>query len=511
MDSILIIAVVAVLAAVLPRVELAQPNIVLLFADDLGYGDLTVYGHPTSSTPNLQAMANEGMVLTQFYSASPVCSPSRAALLTGRYQTRSGIYPGVLNCGSVGGLPLNETTTAELLKPKGYKTAIVGKWHLGVGNDGMYLPTHQGFDTYLGIPYSHDMCPCKICFYPNASCAISCRDGITSCPLYKDTDIIEQPVDLTTLADKYSEAATSFIKENAGKNPFFLYMAFQHTHKPQFSGKRFTNTSIRGIFGDALSELDWQVGEIMDTINSSGISENTFVFFTSDNGPSLHMGPHGGNGGLLRCGKGTTWEGGQREPAIAWWPGKIKAGSRSHDLSGTIDMLPTIASLVDAKLPDVTIDGQDMSDFLFNDLPGKREYYIYYPDDPREDIGIFAVRYREYKAHFYQHGGLCLNTYPDVVCRGNYSLRKLDPPLLYNLVVDASEMYPLDVKEYADVMDKIQKIKTQFEANMIWGVSQMHRGTSKSEEPCAKPGCTPFPSCCATTGSTNWWTNPSSS
>ena len=172
-SCILIIAVVAVLAAVLPRVELAQPNIVLWFADDLGYGDdLTVYGHPTSSTPNLQAMAYEGMVLTQFYSASPVCSPSRAALLRGRYQTRSGIYPGVLNCGSVGGLP--QTTTAELLKPKGYKTAIVGKWHLGVGNDGMYLPTHQGFDTYLSIPYSHDMCPCKICFYPNASCASSC-------------------------------------------------------------------------------------------------------------------------------------------------------------------------------------------------------------------------------------------------------------------------------------------------------------------------------------------------
>ena len=311
-----IITVVAVLA-VLPLVDLAQPNIVLLLADDLGYGDLTVYGHPTSSTPNLQTMANEGMVLTQFYSASPLCSPSRAALLTGRYQTRSGIWPYVFNCGSVGGLPLNETTTAELLKPKGYKTAIVGKWHLGVGKDGMYLPTHQGFDTYFGIPYSHDMCPCKICFYPNASCASSCVDQFTSCPLYKDTDIIEQPVDLTTLAEKYSEAATDFIKENAGKNPFFLYMAFQHTHKPQFSGKRFTNSSIRGIFGDALSELDWQVGEIIDAIKTTGISENTFVFFTSDNGSSLHMGPHGGNVGLLRCGKGTTWEGGQREPAIA--------------------------------------------------------------------------------------------------------------------------------------------------------------------------------------------------
>ena len=206
-----------------PSVKLAQPNIVLLFADDLGYGDLTVYGHPTSSTPNLQAMANEGMVLTQFYSASSICSPSRAALLTGRYQTRSGIYPGVLRCGGVGGLPLNETTIAELVKTKGYKTAMVGKWHLGVGENGMYLPTHQGFDSYLGIPYSHDMCPCKTCFYPHAPCDISCLSGIVSCPLYENTDIIQQPVDLTTLAEKYSQAATGFIKDNAGKNPFFTW------------------------------------------------------------------------------------------------------------------------------------------------------------------------------------------------------------------------------------------------------------------------------------------------
>ena len=498
--------IVAVLLAVVPSVTPAQPNIVLLFADDLGYGDLTVYGHPTSSTPNLQAMANEGMVLTQFYSASPVCSPSRAALLTGRYQTRSGIWPMVFNCGDVGGLPLNETTTAELVKTKGYNTAIVGKWHLGVGENGMYLPTHQGFDYYLGIPYSHDMCPCKTCFYPHAPCDISCLSGIVSCPLYENTDIIQQPVDLTTLAEKYSQAATGFIKDNAGKNPFFLYMAFQHTHKPQFSGKRFTNTSIRGIFGDALSELDWQVGEIMETITNTGIADNTFVFFTADNGPSLKWGPQGGNGGLLRCGKGTTWEGGQREPAIAWWPGKIKAGGRSHDLAGTIDMLPTIASLVDAKLPDVTIDGQDMTDFLFNGLPGGRECYICYPDDPNPDIGIFAVRCKEYKAHFYQHGGLCLDTYPDVVCRGNYSMRKLDPPLLYNLVTDASEMYPLDVKEYADVMEKINDVKTKFESTMVWGESQIHRGQSKAEEPCAQPGCSPFPTCCAVNSTTsNWW------
>ena len=508
MDTCIYSLIPVFLLAVIPSAKLDQPNIVLLFADDLGYGDLTVYGHPTSSTPNLQAMANEGTVLTQFYSASPVCSPSRAALLTGRYQTRSGIWPWVLNCGDIGGLPHNETTIAELVKTRGYKTAIVGKWHLGVGEKGMYLPAHQGFDYYLGIPYSHDMCPCKICFYPHAPCASSCRNSIVSCPLYENTNIIQQPADLTELAEKYSQAATGFIKENAGKTPFFLYMAFQHTHKPQFSGKRFTNTSIRGIFGDALSELDWQVGEIMEAIKSSGIADNTFVFFTSDNGPSLHMGPHGGNGGLLRCGKGTTWEGGQREPAIAWWPGKVKAGGRSHDIAGTIDMLPTIASLVDAELPNVIIDGQDMSDFLFKGIPGGREYYIYYPDDPNPNIGIFAVRYKDYKAHYYQHGGLCLNTYPDVVCRANYSLHKLDPPALYNLVTDPSEMYPLNNKDYADVLEKIQHIKTEFESRMVWGESQMHRGSSKADEPCAKPGCSPFPMCCTVNATTSSWWEP---
>ena len=477
-----------------------KPNIVILFADDLGYGDLGFYGHPTSTTPNLDALGEAGLVFTQFYTASPVCSPSRAAILTGRLQTRTGIWPGVFNPGNIGGLPHNETTIAELIEPQGYKSAIIGKWHLGVGDNGTYLPTNQGFDYYMGIPYSHDMCPTPICFYPNAPCMDQGRKGETPCPLFENTDIIQQPADFTHLAVKYSNAATGFIKSNAAsKTPFFLYMAFQHTHKPQFSGEMFTNTSIRGIFGDSLSELDWQVGEIMKALHDSGVSSNTFVFFTADNGPSLHMGPHGGNGGPLRCGKGTTWEGGQREPAIAWWPDRIKPG-RTAEMAATVDLLPTIASITGVKLPSVKLDGLDMSPILFKNEPSSRDYYIYYPKDPNPTIGIFAVRWKQYKIHYYQEGSHCQNTYPDIVCRSNYTRRQLNPPLLFNLWDDTSEMYPLDVQKYADIIQEINKIKSQFEAEMIWGKSQIHRGSKSNLMPCASPGCSPFPSCCKTSG-----------
>ena len=503
----------ATVLACLGLVHCQKPNIVILFADDLGYGDLGAYGHPTSNTPNLNKLADEGLVLTQFYSASPVCSPSRAALLTGRYQTRSGIWPGVFSPGDRGGLPHNETTIAEVLKEEGYQTAIIGKWHLGVGENNTYLPKNQGFDYYLGIPYSHDMCPTNICFYPNNSCLEKNRAGDTPCPVFENTEILQQPADMTTLAERYSNAATGFIKANAKKNPFFLYMAFQHTHKPNFASKLFVNTTIRGVFGDSLSELDWEVGQIIDTLKSEGVSDNTFVFFTSDNGPSLHKGPLGGNAGPLRCGKGTTWEGGQREPAIAWWPGKVQPG-RSAELSATVDLLPTICSITGAKKPGVTLDGMDMSGILFEGKASERDYYIHYPKGPEPNYGIFAIRWKQYKAHFYQEGSHCLDTYPDIVCRSNYTMRKVDPPMLFNVLNDPSEVYPLSNEEYASILSEIMKLKSKFESNMVWGESQIGRGSSQSLMPCASPGCKPFPSCCKT-GSEEWrydmWTKRSSS
>ena len=481
----------------------SKPNIVILFADDLGYGDLSVYGHPTSKTPNLDRLAKEGLLFTQFYSANPVCSPSRAALMTGRYPPRTGIWPGVLFPNDVGGLLHNETTMAEALKGVGYKTGMVGKWHLGVGKNGTYLPTNHGFDYYLGIPYSNDMGPCTICYYPNAPCKSPlqnpCSDSFSGCPVFENMDIIQQPVDFTTLAEKYSNAANGFIRANAGKDPFFLYMAFSHTHKPQFAGKMFTNTSIRGHFGDALSELDWQVGEIVNTLNETGIQENTFVFFTSDNGPSLHVQQNGGNGGLLRCGKGSTWEGGMREPGIAWWPSKISPG-RTAELAATVDLFPTVLKLSGARLPEgVTIDGLDMSPILFENSPSNRDHYIYFPSNFSPDIGYHAIRWKEYKAHYYTSGGLCINSYPDVVCRGNYSLHRHDPPLLYNLNSDPSEIYNLDVSVYSDIMSSIETVRKTFDATFSWSESQMKRGKESDLIPCASRGCSPYPHCCKTT------------
>lgn len=485
-----------------------QPNIVIMFADDLGYGDLSCYGHPTSSTPNLDKLASEGLVFTQFYTASPVCSPSRAALLTGRLQTRSGIWPGVFATDSKGGLPHNETTIAEMLKPVGYKTGMIGKWHLGVGENGTFIPINHGFDYYFGIPYSHNMCPCPVCYYPNASCINKedCRNYNSPCPIYENAEIIQQPADLTRLALKHTAAMKGFIESSVNsKTPFFLYFAFQHTHVPQFAGEGFTNTSIRGHFGDALSELDWQVGEIMQALSESGVSNNTFVFFSADNGPSLHLEKLGGNGGLLRCGKGTTWEGGQREPAIAWWPNNV-IPRRTAELAATVDLLPTIATITGADKPNVTLDGYDIYSVLFRVEPSPRDDYYYYPKDPNPSIGLFAVRNYKYKAHYYQQGSHCQNTYPDIVCRDDYRRRALDPPELYNLMEDPSELYPIDSNsdEYKTAMDELNRMKKQFEEGMVWSESQIKLGTSSALNPCANPGCTPFPACCKTPSSDEW-------
>ena len=471
-----------------------KPNIIILFADDLGYGDLQLYGHPTSSTPNLNSMASEGLVLTQFYSANPVCSPSRAALMTGRYPPRTGIWPGVLNPNSIGGLPHNETTIAEALQNAGYKTGMVGKWHLGVGEKGTYLPTNHGFDYYLGIPYSNDMGPCITCYYPKKPCSTSeCGGSYSGCPVFENTDIIEQPVDFLTLAKRYSNAATGFIKANAGKSPFFFYMAFSHTHKPQFSGKEFTNSTSRGHFGDALAELDDQVGKIMSALKETKIDDNTFVFFTSDNGPALR--DYGGNGGLLRCGKATTWEGGQREPAIAWWPGKIQRG-KTPEMAATVDLFPTIMSITGAKPGPAFIDGIDMSPILFDSKPSNRDSYVYFPSSYSPEIGYHAIRWKQYKAHYYTSGGVSDAAHPDKACRS--PRRSHDPPLLYNIEQDPSEIYNLDVTQYPDVIDSINAVRKNFESTFEYSESQMNRGRDEKLIPCANPTCTPFPHCCKT-------------
>ncbi|TRY62407.1 hypothetical protein DNTS_031820 [Danionella cerebrum] len=481
-------------------VHASLPNFVLLFADDLGYGDLGCFGHPSSLTPNLDTLAANGLRFTDFYVTSPVCSPSRAALLTGRYQTRSGIYPGVLYPGSKGGLPLNETTIAEVLKAQGYATAIVGKWHLGVGYNRTFLPTRQGFEHYLGIPYSHDQGPCQnlSCFPPDVKCFGRCDPGVVTVPLFLNEKILQQPADFLKLESKYSQFASRFITESVQRNkPFFLYYPSHHTHYPQYAGADYAGRSRRGPFGDALMEFDGTVGKILKTLEETGVINNTLIFFTADNGrvPELMRQSRGGNAGLMKCGKGTTYEGGMREPAIAFWPGFIKPGV-THALTSSLDILPTFAKLAGARLPDVPLDGVDMTSVLFKLGASKRQTMFFYPIDPHEKYGVYAVRWEKFKAHYYTQGASHSESTPDHSCSALAFRTHHDPPLLFNLEADPSENYNLDGAEWDDVRGQIQALKQQFEASMEFGESQIAKGSDASLEPCCTPDCTPKPQCC---------------
>lgn len=495
MDSVQTVVIFALMTAKCVRAP--PPNFVLLFADDLGYGDLGCFGHPSSPTPNLDQLAANGLRFTDFYVTSPVCSPSRAALLTGRYQTRSGIYPGVLYPGSKGGLPLNETTIAEVLKSEGYSTAIIGKWHLGVGLNGTYLPTRQGFDNYLGIPYSHDQGPCEnlTCFPPDIKCFGRCDVGVVTVPLYFNETIKQQPADFLTLEKTYSNFASQFIHDAVhNKQPFFLYYPSHHTHYPQYAGEEYAGKSLRGPFGDALMEFDGTVGKILQTLVKTGVINNTLVFFTADNGPELMRRSRGGNAGLMKCGKGTTYEGGMREPAIAYWPGFIKPGV-THALSSSLDILPTFAKLAGASLPDVQLDGVEMTNILFSLGPSERQAMFYYPSSPSKKYGVFAVRWGKYKAHFYTQGASHSMTTPDQDC-SLLALKYHDPPLLFDLEADPSENYNLTGSDWDPVRQKINDLRVQFEASMVFGESEIGKGGDPALEPCCTPECSPKPKCC---------------
>ncbi|XP_070577434.1 arylsulfatase A-like isoform X1 [Ptychodera flava] len=478
-----------------------RPNILIVFADDLGYGDLSCYGHPTSESPNIDKLAAEGLLFTQFYSANSVCSPSRAALLTARLPPRTGVWPDVLRPSSTGGLPHSETTIAALLKPLGYTTGMVGKWHLGVGKNQTYLPSNHGFDSYYGIPYSTDMCPCLKCFYPADPCWDTCDTRFTSCPIFQNSTIVEQPADYTTIAQKYSMEGRNFIARNAksGK-PFFLYYATQHTHFPNFAGKQFRNSTRRGAFGDSLAELDWEVGQLLEELKLQNLEKNTFVFFTSDNGPSLFYQVRGGMAGLLKCGKGTTYEGGQRVPAIAYWPGKIQPG-RTRELASTLDLLPTIVNLVNGTLPEVTLDGYDIRSILFQRSKSPREVFYYFYSQMSPKYGVYAIRYKQFKAHFYTQGYILSGLFNhDGDCRPTAARTEQNPPLLFNLDEDPSEAYNLgNDPEYTDVLNEIGEIKQQFEAGLVWRESEINKPKDPSVEPCCNPGCHPFPTCCSCT------------
>jgi arylsulfatase A-like enzyme len=403
-----------------------KPNVVVIFCDDLGYGDLGCFGHPTIATPNLDRMASEGMKLTQFYSASPVCTPSRAALMTGRLPIRSGMCSDkrrVLFPNSGGGLPASEVTFAEAMKEAGYATACVGKWHLG--HLPQFLPTNNGFDSYFGIPYSNDM--------DRVNDAPRGREPFWdpkveywNVPLMRNLEIAERPADQTTITRRYTEEAVSFITKNKDKQ-FFLYLPHSLPHVPLFRSKKFEDVSLRGLYGDVIEEIDWSVGQVLQTLRDLKLDKNTVVWFTSDNGPWLTFRDHGGSAGLLREGKGTTWDGGMREPTLAWWPGTIKAGRVSAELGTTMDIYATSIALAGGKLPsDRVVDGLDLTGMLKGESASPRDEVYYY-----RGTKLMAIRKGAWKAHF-----MTQESYT-----GNNKLNVHEIPELYNLEVDPGEKW----------------------------------------------------------------------
>jgi len=353
------------------------PNVVIIFLDDVGYGDLGTYGHPTIRTPHMDRLAAEGVKLTGFYAAAPSCSPSRAGLLTGRYPVRAGIY-WALGPEEENGISADEWTLAEALKQRGYRTAVVGKWHLGSW-PGLF-PTQHGFDSFFGLLYSNDM----IRPWVNTDRPLE---------LYRDTEPIEHPVDQATLTRRYTEESVRVIEESAASGePFFLYLAHSMAHVPLYRSPEFEGRSAGGKYGDVIEELDWSVGRVRQALEAAGLSENTFVFLTSDNGPWAEMPDRmfgeghiqpwdAGTAGPLRGSKASTWEGGLRVPAIAWWPGRLPAGRSSPELGSVLDLFPTIAGLVGSgAAPDRPFDGRDIMPWLEGLTPSPNELFFYvYP------------------------------------------------------------------------------------------------------------------------------------
>ena len=474
------------------RVQLPEkPNFIILFGDDMGYGDSNMYGHPTSRTPNLNQMAREGMRFTQFYSAAPVCSPSRASLMTGRYFPRAGVYvepknnktTGMAVFGTMGskGMLLSEVTLPQALKPLGYATGMVGKWHLGIQHP--YHPVSRGFDSYLGCPFNLKGCNSTI---------VNGTATTPNCMVFENYTITSQPADMLNIDERYVQNTKDFISNNIDK-PFLFYFSSYHTHLPQFASSRYINTTKRGLFGDALAQFDGDVGEILSFLKEKGIANKTFVVFTADNGPQLASDLDGGEQGPLKCGKGTTYEGGVREPALMWWPGVIQPNTLSYAMASTLDVFPTMLSLAGGKpAENVTMDGYDLTDLITGKATsGPRDHMFYYSGKY-----LMAARLNQYKAHFYTMGSHCQSDYPDSDCHSQTFLQAHEPPLLFDLNHDPKERQPLHVPQFATVMTAINDLVAQHNKTMTFGAPQIDIDISKANFPCCNPSCTPRPTCC---------------
>ena len=453
-----VILATALLAGVVIGLSSAQaprrPNIVVIFTDDLGYGDIGAFGAVNIRTPHIDAMAAEGQKWTSFY-VQPVCSPSRAALLTGRLPIRNGMFgapggtaPKVFRDNAAEGLPLAEVTVAEVLKSAGYRTAMVGKWHLG--QLPQFLPIHQGFDSWFGLPYSHDMrmtVP-RTNSYRTAA-YYDPKPEYWDVALMRNERVIERPVDHRTLTKRYTDEAVKFIAENKG-GPFFLYLAHSLPHIPLARSADFVGHSDAGIYGDVIEELDWSVGRVLDGLRAAGVERNTLVLFTSDNGPWLPFRDHGGSAGGLKQGKGTTWEGGVRTPAIFWWPGTIRPAVVTGIGSG-LDLLATAASLAGTRVPaDRQIDSVDLTAALTGRGPSPRTELFYYWDSE-----LRAVRKDKYKAHFITSGA-----YDDPEPRVAHAT-----PLLFDLSVDPGERFNI-AADHPNIVAELVKVASAHRASI---------------------------------------------
>lgn len=436
------------------------PNVVILFADDLGYGDLGSYGHPYIRTPHLDQLATEGQRWTDFYVAAPVCSPSRGALLTGRLPIRTGLYGEAMRVyfpNDPGGMPAVEVTLAEALQDRGYRTGMFGKWHLGDAPDAW--PTRHGFDEWLGLPYSNDMNwvdeltidelialqaagnmqALGASLAGRAAKYADPKPDYWNEPLFHSRveangyadRLIEQPADQTSLTRRYTEAAIEFMRD-AGEAPFFVYLPYTMPHTPLFRSAEFAGRSLGGRYGDVVEELDWSVGQIKQALIEFDVADNTLVIFSSDNGPWLSMQIEGGRAGLLRNGKGTTFEGGMRVPTVFWWPDTLKPGVVSG-MGSTLDLFVTIAALSGANAS-TAVDGIDLSPALFAGEPSPREELAYYRAGT-----LYAYRKGSWKIH--------------LVVEGSYGIgpekQVLDEPQLYHLRDDPSERFDVSA-QYPD-------------------------------------------------------------
>jgi len=416
-----------------------MPNIIIVFADDQGYQDLGCFGSPSVVTPNIDRLATEGIRFTSFYSGYCVCSASRASLMTGCYQPRLSM-PGVLGPNSRVGLHPDEVTIADMLKTRGYSTMCIGKWHLG--DKPQTLPTAQGFDHYFGLPYSNDMA--RIKGWGNNADDLDKiwklkKWDVYKNALYRDTDIVESPLNQVTMTERYTKEAVRFIRSNKDL-PFFLYFPHTMVHVPLFVSNDRYDPDPANAYKLAVEHIDWSVGQILDTLKDLKIEDNTLIIYSSDNGPWLSKKHHGGSALPLRAGKGTTYEGGMRVPGIMRWPGRITAGTLSDEVIGTIDMLPTIASLVGAELPDHPIDGLDASALLTE--AGARS--------PHRKVGYFYYK----------------NSRVEAVRRGKWKLRLASKePELYDLDADISESNDIAASNQ-DVVKELTRLAARYDAEL---------------------------------------------